>query len=251
MREKQPHNHKTAPSPTNMEEKPSLLTHNDLFQDLSPEEVNELDRITTVITCPPGRVFYRPGEIGTAFFLLQTGCVQLYHLSTDGRKLITTTLEAGTCFGEMPLVGQDTYTSFAEAVEESRLSVMNKHDAENLLARKPTVALALLRVMGQRLSQLETKLIDTTFKGTSARLATLLLQLARPQEKGHIERLVVNGLSHEELADRLGVYRETVSAALRELKETGAIELGRKHIVIKAPALLEGLAASSSKGGRA
>lgn len=227
----------------------SFLAQSDIFRHLDPAEIGELERIVTVISCAPGRILYRPGETGNVLFLLKTGRVQLYHLSADGRKLITATLAAGACFGEMPLIGQGMHSGFAEAVEESLIGVMNRHDVEHVLARKPSVALALLKVVGARLAQIEAQLIDATFKSTSARLATLLLQLAHsPEGKG--ERLVVDGLSHEELAERLGVYRETVSTALRELREAGAIELGRKHITISEPALLADLAAPGYWGGR-
>jgi len=238
MREKQSQNHRTASS--RKQEEASFLAHCDIFGHLNSAEVSALERIMTVITCPPGRIFYRPGDQGSTLFLLNTGRVQLYHLSTDGRKLVTATLGAGTYFGEQPLLGQRVYTSFAEAIEPSQVGVMTSHDVENLLTQKPEIALALLRVMGQRLVQLEAQLIDTTFKGTPARLATLLLQLAHQQGN----TLVVEGLSHEELAERLGVYRETVSTALRELKDMGAIALGRKHITISEPARLQEIAAS-------
>jgi len=53
---------------------------------------------------------------------------------------------------------------------------------------------------------------------------------------------MVDGLSHEELAEHLGVYRETVSVVLRDLKDAGVIELGRKHITICNKTLLKELA---------
>jgi CRP-like cAMP-binding protein len=146
----------------------------------------------------------------------------------------------------MLLLGQETHNCFAEAVENSHICVINKQDIEYLLTNKPTVTLALLKKMGQRLALLEAQLINTTFKSMPARLAALLLQLARPQEP---TTLVVEGLSHEELAERLGVYRETVSTALRDLREAGTIELGRKHITICEPARLKNIADSDNKGG--
>jgi CRP-like cAMP-binding protein len=234
------------PSTLSENTKASFLAQNDIFRHLSADEIQELDRLTTVIACPAGRVFYRPGETGHVLFLLKEGRVQLYHLSTDGRKLITATLETGACFGEMPLIGQGMYNSFAEAVEDSRICVMSKHDVEHLLSHKPAVTLALLQIVGQRLVQLETQLINATFMSSQARLAALLLQLAQPAQ--HTSRvqplLVVAGLSQEELAERLGVYRETVNGALRELREAGAIVLGRKHITITNAAYLEEIAAS-------
>jgi CRP/FNR family transcriptional regulator, cyclic AMP receptor protein len=219
-------------------EKAAFLARSDLFGHLQPSDLRELERLTTVITCPPGRILYRPGEKGSTLFLLSIGSVQLYHLSPDGRKLITASLGAGDCFGEQPLLGQTLHTSFAETLENTQLFTLNRLDIEHLLSHKPEVALGFLRAVTKRCMQLEAQLIDTAFKSTSARLATLLLQLAHLQE----ETLVVEGLSHEELAERLGVYRETVSAALRELKDAGTITSGRKHITIHQPALLKELA---------
>jgi CRP/FNR family cyclic AMP-dependent transcriptional regulator len=186
------------------------------------------------------------GEKGSSLFLLKTGRVQLYHLSSDGRKLIIAVIETGGNFGEMILLGEECYDCFAEAVADTRLYIINKHDVQQLLAQRPAIAQAFLTNAGQRLMRLEAQLINTSFKSTSARLAMLLLALARARQQNN-EPLTIDGLSHEELAEHLGVYRETVSSALRELKESGAIELGRKHIIIHQPTRLEMLATT---GGR-
>ncbi len=234
MQEKRLPNARTAPS----RQQKGFLSQGDIFKQLHPTELSELEHIMTMTTCPLGRILYRPGDTGTALFLLNMGSVQLYHLSTDGRKLIIATLYTGAAFGALPLTGQQVQTSFAEVVEGSQIGVIPAHEIEQLLIQRPRVALALLKMLGQRLVQCEAQLVDTAFKSTSARLATLLLQLAHQQ--GHSS--VVEGLSHEELAERLGVYRETVSTALRELKDAGAITLGRKHITIDQITLLKELA---------
>ncbi len=212
MQEKQRPDARTASS----RQEEGFLAQSNIFKQLHSTELGELERITTMTTCN----------------------VQLYHLSMDGRKLVTATLHMGAYFGALSLIGQHTQTSFAEVVESSQIGVVTGHDMEHLLIQRPTIALALLKMLGQRLVQCEAQLVDTAFKNTSARLAALLLQLARQQ--GH--PTVVEGLSHEELAERLGVYRETVSAALRELKDTGAITLARKHITISQLTLLNELA---------
>ena len=230
-------------------EKTSFLAHTGIFRQLNSHDISELNRITTSLTCSPGRILYRPGETSSVLFFVKTGTIQLYHLSTDGRKLITATLEDGACFGEQLLCGQHTYTSFAEATTASFLYQINKTDIEDLLTRHPAIACALLQMIGQHLVQMEARLVNTTFKSVTARLAGLLLQLAQPQIEQQCEEIVVSGFSHEELADRLGVYRETVSAALRELREINAIKLGRKHITIHYPELLRDVEQTGSKTG--
>ncbi len=229
---------KRIPNARTLRQEEGFLARSDIFKQLHTAELSELEHITTMTTCPPGRILYRPGDTGTTLFLLNMGSVQLYHLSTDGRKLITATLSVGAYFGALPLTGQHTQTSFAEAIESSQIGVIPGHDLEHLLTRRPMITLTLLKMLGQRLVQCEAQLVDTAFKSTSARLAALLLQLARQQGN----RSVVEGLSHEELAERLGVYRETVSTALREMKDAGAITLGRKHITISQLTLLKELA---------
>ncbi|HLJ32564.1 MAG TPA: Crp/Fnr family transcriptional regulator [Ktedonobacteraceae bacterium] len=228
-------------------DKASFLAQSDLFRQLTMTEIHALEHTVNVITCAAGRILYRPGETGSSLFLLKSGRVQLYHLSTDGRKLITATLAAGACFGEIPFIGQCPQNSFAETIEPASLCVISKNDVEQLLDRLPTFARSLLYIVGQHFVQLENQLINATFKDSHARVATLLLQLAHAtleheHDGNNGDAIIINGFSHEELAERLGVYRETVTIALRELKDAGAIELGRKHITIRNLTILEQLA---------
>ena len=219
----------------NAEDKATFLARNAIFRQLDVAELHDIERIATLVTYASGRILYRPGEKGTTLFLLLSGIVHLYHLSTDGRKLIIATPTTDSCFGEVALLGNSTHNSFAEVIKEARICVISKHDIEQLTAHKPSVTSALLKSVGQHFAQLEAQLVNTTFKSVNARLAMLLLQLAH-------ETWIVDGLSHEELAEHLGVYRETVSVALRDLKEAGAIELGRKHVTICNKLLLQEIA---------
>ena len=40
----------------------------------------------------------------------------------------------------------------------------------------------------------------------------------------------MDGRSHQEIAERLGIHRETVTYALNELKAAGIIDIGRRRI---------------------
>jgi hypothetical protein len=52
-------------------EKLRYLSELTVFQDLSPREMQELNRIITMSTVPRGRVFYRPEEPGEVLFILK------------------------------------------------------------------------------------------------------------------------------------------------------------------------------------
>lgn len=219
-------------------EKQVYLTKQTIFRDLPASDIERIDKMTRMVTAPKGKVFYVPGETGEVLFLLKRGTVHLSRLTPDGRKLITDILGPGTFFGDMACIGQGMYDTFAEAAEESLICVMSRSDVQRLLLDKPTVAVRILEVVGRRLVESTTRLEEATFLGATARVASLLLRLAT--EVGG--QTVVAGYSHQDLADMLGVYRETVTHALDQLKAEGLIEVGRKRIVLLGPDRIHDLA---------
>jgi CRP-like cAMP-binding protein len=207
-----------------LRQKIGYLSMMDLFRDFTPEQMEEIVRATKMQTCKPGRIFYTPGETGEVLFILKTGAVQIYRMSPEGRKLVIAKLPPYSFFGEMSCIGQGMYDTFAEATEDSLICTMSRRDVELLLLSKPKVALRILEAVGKRVVEAETQLEEIAFKGLIPRLASLLLREAQDNE--------ITGLSHQDIAERLGVYRETVTSALNELKTAGLIEIGRKRIAI-------------------
>ena len=208
-------------------EKMRYLSELAVFQDLSPREMEELNRITTMSTVQRGRVFYRPEEPGEVMFILKEGRVQLYRISPEGKKLVITTLGPHTLFGEMALLGTKMHNTFAEAVDGCLICVMSRTDLERLILSKPQVALRILDITGKRLREAEERLDNMAFKGIPARLASLLLRLSSEQDSD-----TINGLTHQDLAESVGTYRETATKVLNDLKSQGLIEIGRKRIMI-------------------
>ena len=196
----------------------------DLFRDFTPEEMTLVENMTRVQTFAKRRILYTPGETGEALFLLREGAVQIYRLSPEGRKLVIAHLLPYSFFGEMSCIGQGMYDAFAEATEDSLVITMNCADLERLLMSKPQVALRILEAFGKRVIEAEQQLEDIAFKGLVARIASLLLREAEDGE--------VKGLAHRDIAERLGVYRETATNGLNELKAAGLIVIGRKRISI-------------------
>ena len=211
---------------------PNYATAPDLFQGFDEEEMREVERVTTTRTFSRGAVLYTPGETGEALFLLRAGAVQIYRMSPEGRKLVIAQLLPFSFFGEMSCIGQGMYDTFAEVTEDSTIVTMNCAVLNRLLVTKPEVARRILEAFGRRVLEAERQLEETVFKGMTARVAALLLREAAGKDS-------VDGLTHQDIAERLGVYRETATNALNELKAADLIRIGRKHIDILDRARLE------------
>jgi CRP-like cAMP-binding protein len=217
-----------------MSTRPSGNPAPDLFQGLTREEMREVERVTLTRSFRRGEVIYTPGETGEALFLLREGAVQIYRMSPEGRKLVIAHLLPFSFFGEMSCIGQGMYDTFAEVTEASTIVTMNCEVLNRLLIQKPEVARRVLEAFGRRVIEAERQLEDTVFKGMTARVAALLLREA--------EGDAVDGLTHQDIAERLGVYRETATNALNELKAADLISIGRKHIAILDRARLKRIA---------
>jgi len=208
-----------------MNEKITHLTTMELFQDLSREDQEELDRITTMTTVRKGKIFYRPEDTGEVIFILKKGTVQLYRISTEGKKLVIYTLGDGTLFGEMSLLGQRMHNTFAEAITDCTICVMSRSDLERLILTRPQVALRFLEITGSRLRETEAQLESLAFKSIPSRLAALLLRMAGDGNE-------VAGLTHQDLAEMIGTYRETTTQTLNDMKAEGILEIGRRRLTI-------------------
>lgn len=226
-----------------MSEQPSekfgYLKMVDIFQDLTEQEIEEIDRATTLTTGRRGKIFYMPEDTSEVLFLLKEGRVQLYRISPDGKKLVIATVGPGSIFGEMALIGQGMHNTFAEATEDCVLLVMSREDVERMLVTRPKVALRIFEALGSRLRDTESRLEEIAFKGIPARLASLLLHLADEQGDAKIQ-----GMTHQDLGERIGTYRETTTQTLNSFKAAGLIDIGRKQVEILDREGLEGIAES-------
>jgi CRP/FNR family transcriptional regulator, cyclic AMP receptor protein len=208
-----------------VELKVRYLSAMDVFRDLPQSEIDRLAHMTTMITSPRGRVVYRPGETSATLFLLKKGKIQIVRQSADGKRLITAILGPGTFFGEMALVGQRfPQDSAAEALEDSLICILSHRDLEDLVLRFPKVGLRFLEQVSARLLQTEAIVEDFAFKSVPQRLAAALIRLSETNDQIRS--------SHQELADMIGTYRETVSLALSEFRNQGLVELGRRSVRI-------------------
>ncbi len=127
----------------------------------------------------------------------------------------------------MAAIGQNMHDLFAEAAEDCLICVLGQADVERLILSKPQVALRMLEEIGQRMHEVQERLGDSAFKGVPARVATLLLRLSNEGAQP------IKGMRHQDLADMLGLYRETVTTTLDHLRDEGLIEISRKEIAIR------------------
>ncbi|CAN5768922.1 Crp/Fnr family transcriptional regulator [soil metagenome] len=215
------------------EEKVRLLSMMEVLESLSQEELKELSQRVPDTHVEKGRIFYTPEEKSERLFMLKKGRVRLYTVAPDGRELTLAIVDAGQVFGEMALTAQQLRGAYAEAMEPVVVCAMSRNQLEELVRDKPEVGIKLISILSERLSLYESRMEDIGLKEVPARLASLILRLI--DSEGVMTRAGVkipNRYTHEQLAAMIGSKRETVTRALGQLQDLGAVEIRRRKIHI-------------------
>jgi CRP-like cAMP-binding protein len=131
-----------------------------------------------------------------------------------------TTLTPGAIFGQLNLMGQKIYHTFALPVTPSDVCVISHLELIGLIRRKPRLVVKVMEIVSQRIMKIERRLSQMVFLTVPSRLALLLLDL-------NDQNIDLGRTTHQELADMLGVYRETVSTAIIDFRAWGFIHATR------------------------
>ncbi len=208
----------------------SFLSGIDLFKHLPGSCLEALEKDSNLLNCSAGHLFFQPEHTGRVLFVLETGSVRTFRIY-GGRKLTITVLQPPAIFGVMGCFGEGKYLSSAEALEASRVRMISRESFLVLLEFAPHVTHKLVDLISERCVHFLHKMETLARKGLIPRLATLLLEKA--------ENGVVAGMTHKDLADHLGLHRESITATLGELRRAGIITIERKAVRILQPERLE------------
>lgn len=195
-----------------------------------------------------GTHIFRATDPANRIFFLERGMVKIYHLAPQGALTIFWFCAPGDIFGAGGIAGSLEQSVYGQAVEQSVVYVISRDDFERLLHAHPQLGVNALRLMAARLRIACDAVTDKTTQRTPARLARILLRLAKHwgEPSGSEIRFRVR-ITHQELANMMGASRQTVNRELNDFVDRGLIRFdGRTIVVLKSAALASVVDESSS-----
>jgi CRP/FNR family cyclic AMP-dependent transcriptional regulator len=185
-----------------------------------------------------GQLLFGQGEPGDHVYLVAAGTIAIVLATADGRELVINEMRAGDLFGELALFPGQTHTAGAMAVAASLVLCLPCAAFLAELDSHPALMRRLLDTFAQRLRASSERESALAFMTAPARLARLLLQnVATDGVSGPLVTI-----SQEELAQRVGVTRQTVAKVLGGWRRLGWIITGRGRIMLVDRAALRRLA---------
>jgi CRP/FNR family nitrogen fixation transcriptional regulator len=161
---------------------------------------------------PTDTMIYAQGDETGPLYLVEFGTVRVCQLTPDGRRQVTSFCYAGDVFGLEP---GDEHEFYAESVDGAGIRVLRPANAAGFAQKVLSLAL-------RRFARIQAHLVLLGRMSANEKMARFLSDLMDHQNSEDIIHLP---MQRADIADYLGLTFETVSRALRVLKDRGIIRV--------------------------
>lgn len=198
---------------------------------------------------PAGAMVFWSGEPDGNHYYLESGSVELFGVDAAGRKKVIDRYGPGMFFGFHILRDTNLTMSTAQCLEDSRILAIPKESFFKLLRGGSEFSEYCVRYLFGLLSMQTNEMLSQSFYATAQRVPMLLSRLAAEQgdraDKGGAEAeagAVFLPYSNNDIADMLGVSRNSVTTVVSRLQSQGIVEKQRNAIRVLDPARLADIA---------
>lgn len=201
------------------------------IQGMSAKDVDDLMKLAVIRTFPRNAVIINEGDDSDSVYFIMSGRVKIFLSDDDGDEIVMNTLRVGDYFGEMALEPGSRSASVM-ALEQVKLAVVRMAEFREFISLHPDFLFSLLGKLIRRSRVVMRNLKSIALLDVYGRLAQLLTDLA---EDVNGQKVILEPLTQQEIANRIGCSREMVSKVMRDLTAGGYVEISRTSVVIKRP----------------
>lgn len=205
-----------------------------IFENLNNEELSEVVKTIEHKEYSKGNTIFIEGDTANTLYFINEGKIKLYKYTKDGKEQILHVLSEGDFFGELELIKLSKHRFNAKAIVDSKICTLTKDEMKKIIIRNPEIGIKLLETVAERLAKVERLVQNLATNNVDSRMAYLLIDLAEKYGTNIGKNISIKlPLSREEMANYIGVTRETISRKLKKFEDERLIEIAEtKNIVI-------------------
>ncbi|WP_137918865.1 Crp/Fnr family transcriptional regulator [Hydrogenophaga sp. 2FB] len=188
--------------------------------------VDQLAAASWLEKVPAGTIVATRGHIAEHLIVVAEGAIEVGMTNAEGKRHVTSWLGRGQLFGLIPVLENGPMIHTATTVRPTRLLRMTRATLLQTLQDHPSLALRLIYLVCRRARAQYEALAAQSLLTLPMRLMRVLSGQLQDYPDGRIQA------KQADLADVLGVTRQSLNQELRKLEREGLIELGRGHICV-------------------
>ncbi len=220
----------------------SGLERSSLFSGAPEAAIKMALEATTIRNFAPDSEIFREDDPGEAVYMIVEGRVKVSRANLEGRERIFTILSSPEVLGEMAVISSTLRSATAYCIDQVTTLVIYREDLKAILDRHPHVLWNLTRILAKRLGDMNREVEMLSFASTQACVAYALQGLyLRGGFKSGKDGLPTLEFTHQDLANRTGNSRETITRVLRDLEKESIIKTRPGLIALLKPEALEAI----------
>ena len=200
----------------------------DPFSPLRQETLRTIATSGVVRQFAKQTVLIHEGDVGDSLYIILSGRVKVFASNEAGREVVINFCGPGEYVGEMSLYGAPRSASVI-TLEPTSCAIVNRAQFNDFIAANPDVAQHLIQTLIHRLRGATENVKSLALSDVYGRLVRLLNTLA-VDSGGSIK--VLEKLTQQDIAERVGASRDMISRLLKDLVTGGYLSIADKKITI-------------------
>ncbi|TXF75205.1 Crp/Fnr family transcriptional regulator [Chryseobacterium sp.] len=199
-----------------------------IYDIADPEFKKEISASRDLKHFPAGSVILDINSYVNYIPLVMSGSVKVVRTEEDGREILLYYLTPGeSCISSiLSGLAQDTSKVKAIVEEDAEILMLSLSKGKEWLTKYPEWSTFVFQLYHKRFEDLVTMVNSIAFQKVDVRLLYLL------DQKSQLYKSKELSVTHQQLADELGITREAVSRVLKQIETEGKIKLSRNKITL-------------------
>ncbi len=206
-----------------------IIKNTYLFKNIPEKYQRLIAQMSITRRYKKGEIIFLENKSANGFYLILSGSIKIFKLSSEGKEQILRILRPFEIFGEAAVFSNKNFPASAMAIEDTEILFIPKKDFSELIKKDYQLALNMLSTLSERLVYFTNLVENLSLKNVNSRLATYLIDLF--DENQNNDEIILN-ISKSQLANLLGTVPETLSRSFKYLSKKRIIEIKGNRIKI-------------------
>ena len=205
-----------------------------LFKDFTPAELQSVHNLAKEHKYQRGEYVFMEGQEREAIYFIRRGLIKIFKVDEEGREHIVNILGKGEMFPHVGFFQDGPYPGTAQTLEPSHLIAIRCLQFDTLIVDNPGIARKVIRVMGEKILNLQAKLQELALFDSHERVIAMLRHFAEEYGRHEPNGIHVKmPITHAEMAHMIGMTRESVNRIWNQLRRDGVISGDRDEWILQ------------------
>jgi CRP/FNR family transcriptional regulator len=174
---------------------------NELFENITNDEIGKLESIKTVRQYNKGEVLYAQGSLASVVYRLKRGKIKIEQLNTDGRIRIIYIYVKGECFGFRTLFSNEKNPVSAIFLEDGEVEIYEGKKYLRIIKESVTLSSNLIQILSYEFNVWINFISSLSHKTARAKVALVLLILSEKYKNDNPPAITMTKLDMARYSD--------------------------------------------------